>query len=88
MYEGFFITLLNYPLFYRLMKAHIYFLPKKRTSIIQHQHSFFKILRYTFINKNRDIGTHSSVAVYIKDGIPFTKRTDLEINELQCIWLE
>ena len=28
------------------------------------------------------------VASYIKDGIPFIRRTDLEVNELECIWLE
>ena len=42
MYEDFFITLLNYLLFYRLTKAHIYFLPVKHTSIIQCQHSVLK----------------------------------------------
>ena len=48
----------------------------------------FEIPGYTFINKNRDVGTHGGVAIYIKDSIPFTRRTDLEVNELQCIWLE
>ena len=48
----------------------------------------FEIPGYTFINKNRDVDTHSGVAVYIKDRIPFIRRTDLEINELECIWLE
>ena len=28
------------------------------------------------------------VAVYIKDSIPFIRRTDLEGNELEGIWLE
>ena len=54
----------------------------KRTSIIQHEHSFLKFQGTTFINKNRDAGTHGGVAVYIKDGIL------LEVNELECIWLE
>ena len=48
----------------------------------------FEIPGYTFINKNRDVGTHGGVAVYIKDGIPSIWRSDLEINELECIWLE
>ena len=48
----------------------------------------FEIPGYTFINKNRDVGTHGGVAIYIKDGIPFIRRTDLEVNELECIWLE
>ena len=45
----------------------------------------FKIRGYNFINKNRDEGTHTGVAVYIKDGIAFIRRTDLEVNELECI---
>ena len=45
----------------------------------------FEIPGYTFNNKNRDFGTHGGVAIYTKDGIPFIRRTDLEINELKCI---
>ena len=48
----------------------------------------FEIPGYTFINKNRDLGSHGGAAIYIKDGIPFIRRTDLEVNELDCIWLE
>ena len=48
----------------------------------------FEIPGYTFINKSRDVGTHGGIAIYIKDGIPFIRRTDLEVNELECIWLE
>ena len=48
----------------------------------------FEIPGYIFISKNRDVGTHVGVAVYIKDGIPLFRRTDLEVNELECIWLE
>lgn len=43
---------------------------------------------YRFVNKNRDVGSHGGVAAYIKDGIPFKRRTDLENSELECIWLE
>ena len=83
----FFITLLNYPLFYTLTKTHIFCLSE------MHIHNsipaqLFEIPGYTFINKNKDAGTHGGVAVYIKDSIPFIRRTDLEINELKCIWLE
>ena len=48
----------------------------------------FEIPGYTFINKNRGVGTYRGVAIHIKDGIPFIRRTDLEVNELECIWLE
>ena len=48
----------------------------------------FEIPGYNFINKYRYVGTHGSVAVYIKDGIPFIIRAGLKINELECIWFE
>ena len=48
----------------------------------------FEIPVYIFINKNKDFGTHGGVAVYIKDDIPFIRRTNLKINELECVWLE
>ena len=48
----------------------------------------FETPGYTFIHKNRDVGTHGCIAIYIKDGIPFIRRTDLEVNELECVWLE
>ena len=77
----------NYPLFYTHENTHIFSLSethKDNSTPTQ----LFEIPGYTFINKNRDVGTHAGVAVYIKDGIPFIRRTDLEINELECIWLE
>ena len=48
----------------------------------------FEIPGYTFVYKNRDTGTYGGVAAYIKDGIPFIRRTDLENADLECIWLE
>ena len=83
-YQDFFMTLLIYPLFYTLTKIHMYFLSVNYSTPTQ----LFKIPGYTFINKNRDVANHSGVAVYIKDDIQFIRRTDLEINELECIWLE
>ena len=48
----------------------------------------FEIPGSTLINKSRDVGTHGGVAIYINDGIPFIRRTDLGVDELKCIWLE
>ena len=45
----------------------------------------FEIPGYTIINRNWDVGTLGGVVVYIKDGIPFIRRTELEVNELECI---
>ena len=48
----------------------------------------FEIPGYSFVNKNRETGISGGVAVYVKDGIPFVRRTDLETDRLECIWLE
>ena len=58
----------------------------KLTSVIPTQ--LFEIPGCIFINKNRDVGTHGGVPIYIKDGIPFIRRTDLDVHELECIWVE
>ena len=38
----------------------------------------FEIPGYSFIHKNRGIGSHGGVGAYIHDSIPFKRRTDLE----------
>ena len=83
----FFITLLNYPLFYTLTKTHIFSLSETHIDNSTPT-QLFETRGYTFTNKNRDVGTHGGITIYIKDVIPFIRRTDLEVNELQCIWLE
>ena len=76
-YEVFFITLLNYPFFNTLTKR----FSLSETHIDNSTPTqLFEILGYIFISKNRDVGTHVGVAVYIKDGIPLFRRTDLKVN--------
>ena len=41
---------------------------------------------YTFINKNRRSG--GGVGSYISDNIPWHRREDLELNAVECIWIE
>ena len=79
--------MLNYSLFYTLTKTYIFTLSETHIDNSTPT-QLFEIPGYTFINKNRDIGTHGGVALYIKDGIPFIRSTDLEVNGLECIWLE
>ena len=79
--------MLNCPLFYTLTKTHIFSFSETHIDNSTPT-QLFEIPGYTFINKNKDAGTHGGVAIYIKDGIPFIRRTDLEVNELECIWLE
>ena len=79
--------MLNFPLFYTLTKTYIFSLSETHIDNSTPT-QLLEISCYTLINKNRDVGTHGGVTVYIKDAIPFIRRTDLEINELECIWLE
>ena len=48
----------------------------------------FKIPGYSFIHKDRENGSHGGVATYINESIPYTRRTDLKVKHLECIWLE
>ena len=75
--------MLYYSLFQTLTKTHIFSLSDTHINNSTPT-QLAEILGHTFINRNRDVGTHSGIAVYIKDGIPFIRRTDLEINELEC----
>ena len=77
--------MLNYPLFYTLTKTNIFSLSETHINNSTPT-QLFEIPGYTW--KNSDVGTHSGIAVYIKDGTPFIRRTDLEVNELEYIWLE
>ena len=40
------------------------------------------------VRRDRTHDPHGGVAVYVKDGINFTRRPDLEITNLEAIWLE
>jgi hypothetical protein len=33
-------------------------------------------------------GSGSGIGVYIKDGTPYNQRSDLENENIECIWLE
>ena len=43
---------------------------------------------YTFESKNRDKGNGGGVVAYIRDGIPYTRREDLECEDLELKWIE
>ena len=38
--------------------------------------------------KDRASDNHGGVLVYVKEGLPYKRRIDLEINKLECIWIE
>lgn len=43
---------------------------------------------YTFIGKCRSSGKGGGVGVYISTSVPFYRRTDLEDEVIECIWIE
>ena len=44
---------------------------------------------FQFIHKDRgQVGEEGGVAIYISDDIKWRRRTDLETEEIECIWLE
>ena len=47
-----------------------------------------EIRGYAFESKARQNGTGGGVCAYIKDGVPYTRRVDLERGDLELVWLE
>ena len=48
----------------------------------------YSIPGYTFIHKNRHMGTHGGVGMYISENIKWKWRLDLENNILEGIWIK
>ena len=43
---------------------------------------------YSFVSRPRKSGKGGGVAAYIKDGIIWNRRQDLEIDSIETIWIE
>ena len=50
--------------------------------------SLYDIPGYSFVKKNRHKGLDGGVACYISDKYSFKRRSDLEKNNLEILWLE
>ena len=49
----------------------------------------FRIPGFNFIHKNRITGREGGeVAMYLSDDLKWKRRTDLETDEIECIWVE
>ena len=46
-------------------------------------HSYSKPKR-----KDRERGNHGGVMIYIKEGVYYKRKHDLEIRDIECIWIE
>ena len=47
-----------------------------------------KVLGFQFIHKDQQNGEGGGVAIYLSDDIKWKQRTDLETEEIECIWVE
>ena len=48
----------------------------------------FQIPGFTFVHKNQITGEGEGVAMYLSDALKWKQRTDLETDEIECIWVE
>jgi exonuclease III len=49
----------------------------------------FALSGYVFLKRNRDYGRGGGVSMYVKDGITFKRRSDLENSTaIKCLWIE
>ncbi|XP_057299458.1 uncharacterized protein LOC130630077 [Hydractinia symbiolongicarpus] len=48
----------------------------------------YTIPGYNFISRCREIGKGGGVATYISEQLTWKRREDLEVNDIECIWLE
>ena len=59
------------------------------TSISEDFHNaFFDIRGYSFIRRDRKSGQGGGAGLYIRDGIDFARRPDLENDETESLWVE
>ena len=40
------------------------------------------------IRKDRPFDSHGGVVIYVNESIAFKRRHDLELNNVECIWIE
>ena len=59
------------------------------TSISEDFHNaFFDIRGYSFISRDQKSGHGGGGGLYIRDGIDFARRPDLENDETESLWVE
>ena len=60
-----------------------------KTSISKDFHNaFFDIRGYSVIRRDQNSGQGGSVGLYIRDEIDFVRRSDLENDEAESLWVE
>ena len=59
-----------------------------KTHIASVNSKLFQTSWYKFVQKNRVAGESGGVAMYLSDDLKWKRRTDLETDEIKCVWLE
>ena len=58
------------------------------THIVSVNSELFQIPGFKFAHKNRISGEGGGVAMYLSDDLMWKQRTDLETDEIECIWVK
>ena len=58
------------------------------THIASVNSELFQIPDFKFVQKNRIAGEGGGVTLYLSDDLKWKRRTDLETEEIECIWVE
>ena len=58
------------------------------THIASVNSELFQIPGFKFVHKIRIAGEGGEVAMYLSDDLKWKRRTDLETDEIECIWVE
>ena len=72
-----------------LLSYNFHIFSLSETSMSENVHNaFFDIRGYSFIRRDRKSGHGGGVGLYIRDGINFARRIDLENDETESLWVE
>ena len=66
----------------------IYIFSVSETHLSPEREAEAQIEGYTFIAKSRASSQGGGVGVHISSSIPFQRRLDLELEDIECIWIE
>ena len=66
----------------------IHILSLSETHLAADEEAEAQINCYGFLGKPRISGQGGGVGIYISQSVPFQRRLDLEVNDIECIWIE
>ena len=54
----------------------------------EHATSVFNIQGFSFVSRPRRNGKGGGIAMYLSDKISWERRSDLEVDKIECLWIE